>query len=103
MASELYSERSSVAEDERSEKSQFGLAVKVKRQSSQCAQLSASFLTNIFCVYRNVQIFININAQELACIKLMGNHHIAFAASASRHVFTIWKVGCAKVRVLSSA
>ena len=40
-----------VAEDERSEKSQFSLAVKIKRQSSQSAQLSVSFLTNLFCVY----------------------------------------------------
>ena len=51
-----------VAEDERSEKSQFSLAVKIKRQSSQSAQLSASFLTNYFCVHRKTQIFINSNA-----------------------------------------
>ena len=46
---------------------------------------------------------ISWNFSEFAYIKLIENHHIAFAASASRHDFTIWKFGCAKERVLSSA
>ena len=55
---EHYSE---VAEDKRSEKSQFSLAVKIKRQSSQSAQLSASFLTISFCVYSNFHQYYCLN------------------------------------------
>ena len=111
-----------VTEDERSEKSHFSLAVKIKRQSSQSAQLSASFLTNYsvciekfkfssivmpksFTTFSGLIIQpssitgestlqlknISWNFSGFACIKLMENHHIAFAASASRHDFTIWK------------
>ena len=51
-----------VAEDERSVKSQSSLVVNIERQSYQSAQLSATFFTNVFYVYRRAQIFININA-----------------------------------------
>ena len=47
-----------VAEDEHFEKRQFSLAVKIKRQSSQSAQLSASFL------YGKTQILVNNNAKK---------------------------------------
>ena len=39
-----------MAEDERSKKSQFGLAVKIKRLSSQSAQLSAFLLIASVCI-----------------------------------------------------
>ena len=60
-----------VAKDERSEKSHFILPVKIKRQSSQSALLSAVFFTNVFCVHRNVHIFINITVKPKCLTTLL--------------------------------
>ena len=67
-----------VARDERSEKSQFSLAVKIIRQFSQSAQLSASFPTNFFCIEK-----LNFSSNSA---KLMLKSFTIFAGLYSRLV-----------------